>query len=384
MIEITRDNYEMYALDYIEGGLPMDIHIKFEVFLSNNKDIADELATLPDFCEEKEVEFDSKNSLDLKKGAMLSEEINSENCDYYFSAYHEGDLSHNEKQKVDDFLAMNPTLKIDFKQIGLLNFSADETIHYPFKKELKKAVPILWWKRTLRVAAVFILLLSIGIAFFNYPSEKRMYVERVGSGEQMLEQEREQESDVLRDLVVALKEQEDEQGQEAEQEGELTSKLLVVMQEREQQQQQEQEREGEGEGEQVNNMHVDLEKALINEEQLDLVYEATAKEGESESIMEDEFIADVEEIETKTLISDEQNNSDDDAVIASLPEKQQNLSPNTILKFKKPTFKKSDNEEEVLASNQEETLITIANPLKKKSKKGFSLGPLKVKRSGSN
>ena len=49
MIEITRDNYELFAVDYIEGNLPMDTLIQFEVFLSNNPDISEELKALPEF-----------------------------------------------------------------------------------------------------------------------------------------------------------------------------------------------------------------------------------------------------------------------------------------------------------------------------------------------
>jgi hypothetical protein len=355
MIEITRDNYEAYAIDYIEGNLAMDIHIKFEVFLSNNHDIAIELEGLPDFIDDQANHLDPKDLLKLKKGALLSADINAENCDFYFAAYHEGDLNAKENDSVREFIKANPTKEADFNQMRVLNIPADKSIHYPSKNELKKAIILPLWIRFARVAAVFLVLLSVAIAYFNKQSKTQVYVER-----EKVEQQR------------PSKQSEEEQ-----------LKLEGIEQELQVAEVNEQER---------SSKHSEEEEKVYKQSGIELSPLKDEKEREnelvnvSESVKTDQISATIDNEtlafeEPKTLAIPEESTEPQQLATSSSPDDVQSSKPNTIIKFKRPSFRKTDSEEELAAVSEEETLVRIANPLKNKNKRSFSLGPLSIKRN---
>ena len=52
-MEINRNNYEIFMLDYIEGNLPLDIREDLICFLNNNPDLKDDVhALLKQFVDE--------------------------------------------------------------------------------------------------------------------------------------------------------------------------------------------------------------------------------------------------------------------------------------------------------------------------------------------
>jgi len=342
MIEITRDNYELYVLDYIEGNLAMDIHIKFEVFLSQNKDIEEELSLLPDFTADVSKKLDQEDILALKKGPLQAEAINKDNCDYYFTAYHEGDLSTKEKSIVDDFIHLHPDLKDDFKQIGLLVFKADNEAFFPNKKELKKAVPLSPFILIGRIAAVLILLLSIGLAIF-FPSQK--------------------------EAVYAARKTEPQFPKEK------TSELQFTIREESAPE------VNEKENTRLKKEHEVLTPATIEKTNQQVASNHIAKVGEPELAIASKERTDLDEKTTKIMepvIEPEKEIRDVEPVYALENKEEQNASQ-TLFKIKKPSFRKKKEDADVYASN-DETLIKIANPLKGRTKKDFSFGPIKVKR----
>lgn len=355
MIEITRDNYEMYALDYIEGDLAMDIHVKFEVFLSNNPDIATELEGLPDFIDDQANHLDPKDLLKLKKGALLSADINDENCDYYFAAYHEGDLNAKEKESVQKFLKANPTKEADFNQMRVLHIPADKSIHYPSKNELKKAIILPLWIRFARIAAIFLVLLSIAIAYFNQQSKTQEYVEREKVEQQRPSMQSEEEQLKLKGIEQEL--------QVAE----------VNEQKRSSKTSEEEEKVDKQSGLEFSPLKDENE----NKNELANVAESVNTDQVSATI-DNETLA-IEE--PNTIAIPEESSEPEQIASTSSPDDVQSNKPNTIIKFKRPSFRKTDSEEELAAVSEEETLVRIANPLKNKNKRSFSLGPLSIKRN---
>lgn len=95
---ISRNNYEAFFLDYIEGNLRADLHEELHVFLQANPDLASELDEMKSFSEvndfsylDDEVVFIGKES--LKKGESSKEE---DLLDELLAKELEGDLTKEE------------------------------------------------------------------------------------------------------------------------------------------------------------------------------------------------------------------------------------------------------------------------------------------------
>ena len=345
MIEISRDNYELYVLDYIEGNLPMDIHIKFEVFLSQNKDIEEELSELPDFTPDVSERLEQEDILSLKKGELQAASITKENCDYFFTAYHEGDLNEAEKNRVDEFIRLNPDVKDDFTQVGLLVFARDSEVIFPFKKELKKAVPLSPFILLGRIAAILILIVSIALTIFLPSQKDPVYTARKVNLQFPTEKPTQLLFTANEDLDI---EPETNEKKNTTKKRDVSSKKSPILIE--------------------NDARLSIENNSIE------VDDAALAQLESEDLVsEEENIA----------IAEEEIIPEDAAVVSAQSKTEEILADEnaseTILKFKKPSFKRNKEDDNVYAAS-DETLIKIANPLKGKLKDGFSFGPIKVKR----
>jgi hypothetical protein len=345
MIEISRDNYELYVLDYIEGNLPMDIHIKFEVFLSQNKDIEEELSALPDFTPDVSERLEQEDILSLKKGELQAASITKENCDFFFTAYHEGDLSEAEKIRVYEFIQSNPDVKDDFTQVGLLVFAHDSEVIFPFKKELKKAVPLSPFILLGRIAAIFILVVSIALAIFLPREKDPIYTARKVNLQFPAEKPTQLLFTAIEDVAI---EPQTIEKKNTTKEKDVSNKRSPILIENDPQ-------------------------LIVENNSIEVGDEALAQSGNENLVSEE-----------NTIVIAEEEIIPEDAPVVSIPAKAEEIladenASETILKFKKPSFKKDKEDDNVYAAS-DETLIKIANPLKGKMKNGFSFGPIKVKR----
>jgi len=153
-MKITRSNYEEWFLDFLDGNLEPSRLDEFQAFLKENPDLATELEMADSVMLEANMEigFDSKHEL---KKAIESHDIDFEE---QVVAYHEGDLSFNERAKFEAVLSGNTDKAEKAKQFGKLKLIADKSIIYPAKKQLKKSVVILpLWMKVASVAALLIL-----------------------------------------------------------------------------------------------------------------------------------------------------------------------------------------------------------------------------------
>lgn len=108
---ISRDNYEVYFLDYIEGKLRAEMHEELQLFLQHNPDLAAELEEIQLFQEQnnfsigkEELSFDDKNS--LKKTESTAQE---DLIDELLAKELEGDLAKDERVLLDK-LALGSSL----------------------------------------------------------------------------------------------------------------------------------------------------------------------------------------------------------------------------------------------------------------------------------
>ena len=171
-------NYEVYALDFIEGKLSGDDLLVFELFLEKNPEIRDEIAIISaeQFDLENDIEFIDKSY--LKKEAMLSDEINSDNYQSYFIAYLEGDLSEKTKLAIIKYIGQFPEKKKEFELISNLRFVPDHSLRFLNKRQVKKTTPLTFLYQGLRIAASVIIILGMAWFFYQLNTRKVQYSKR--------------------------------------------------------------------------------------------------------------------------------------------------------------------------------------------------------------
>lgn len=157
-MKITRDNYEIYFLDYLEGNLDDALVDNFIEFLQENPDLKEELQLV--------------NSLNLEPGSALfkgKEKLYKEKYDLkeVFEktavAYIEGDLKSKEKIEFETYLSVHPEKQQELGLFEKTKLQPDNSIVFFNKNRLyhsSKGRTILLWAT--RVAAVVV------VAFLVY------------------------------------------------------------------------------------------------------------------------------------------------------------------------------------------------------------------------
>lgn len=160
---ITRDNYEIYFLDFLEGNLESNQVDEFLEFLEQNPDLKEELNGLEDFrIQQEEISFAGKEKL------YRTAEDNSEKIETKMIACLEGDLDADEKQTFEAFILGNPELKRDYELYKKARLEPDLSVQFPAKEKLyKKSRPIIVMTWVARVAAVVALVWGVETFFHN-------------------------------------------------------------------------------------------------------------------------------------------------------------------------------------------------------------------------
>lgn len=152
-MRITRSNYESWFLDFLEGNLDPSLTEELQSFIKQNPDLAKELemwdpiALLPG----KSVQFEVKEEL---KKQLIDQDAEFNELAV---AYYEGDLSITERIDFEAGLSVNPGRAAESEKFGKLKLTADKSIVYLHKEQLKRRVTILpIWIKIAAVAAIFL------------------------------------------------------------------------------------------------------------------------------------------------------------------------------------------------------------------------------------
>ncbi len=151
-MQIDRDNYEVYFIDYLDGNLNPEQMKTFVEFLQNNPDLERELTGIDTVVLQKEsYTFQRKETLyrDKFDEASAFEET--------AVARMEGDLTDEEAAGFDHYLSARPSRLKDFNRYRQTRLIADENLLYPHKKRLYRQTAgrtILLWSS--RLAAVLL------------------------------------------------------------------------------------------------------------------------------------------------------------------------------------------------------------------------------------
>lgn len=135
-MNITRENYEIYVIDYLEGTMSFEMEEAFMDFLSENPDIREEIEGLSSFSDEElpieEISLDKKG---LHR-TINDQKINLNNYEEFVIAKNEGDLTIESLKDLKNFIAEHPELEKDIKALELTFLKPDTSIVYPDKSLL--------------------------------------------------------------------------------------------------------------------------------------------------------------------------------------------------------------------------------------------------------
>ena len=162
-MKINRDNYEIWFLDYLEGGLNEKGKEEVRLFLKNNPDLASELdAFMPTLSKDTTISYPDKGRL---KKALYEDPACFENTAI---AAMEGDLSNEERILFEKWLAKNSAQQELANRLKSCKLQPDLRISFPGRDKLKKKKVVLnYWIQTASVAAILLLAL-----IFFYPGKK--------------------------------------------------------------------------------------------------------------------------------------------------------------------------------------------------------------------
>ena len=158
-MEINKNNYEAYFVDYLEGNLDSRFVDDFIEFLQQNPNLKEELTLF------ELIKINSENVLFNKKENLIREKLDSEKeFDKLSIADLEGDVSVADKSELEDYITKHPRKKRDVALMNKTKLLTDETILFNKKKKLYRYSAgrnfLIW---TGRIAAVLI----IAFAFYT-------------------------------------------------------------------------------------------------------------------------------------------------------------------------------------------------------------------------
>ncbi len=166
-MDINRNNYEQYCLDYIEGKLSASDRDSFQLFLCENPQIMDELNEMKSaLLQPDPILFSDKEY--LKKGMEIKLPVNRYNFDDFCIAYVENNLSEIQKNELQKFIVANPEKAQDFELFNKVRFYPVKGITYQYKRQLKKhTVATISLTRFLTAAASTAAILVLAMLLFR-------------------------------------------------------------------------------------------------------------------------------------------------------------------------------------------------------------------------
>jgi len=169
-MEINKENYGRFVIDYYDGHLSQEDVRRLMLFLDENKDCKKEFDDFEEVGLEKTpVNFPEKDRL-KKVNIYAVGELNEENYEAYFVMDHDKELSRLEQKSVLSFLQKNVHLQAEYDLFSRLQLQPDAMLLYGDKSGLKRhAVIPLFRNFAVAVAAVLLLLVAVR---FLMPTQK--------------------------------------------------------------------------------------------------------------------------------------------------------------------------------------------------------------------
>ena len=168
-MEINRNNYEIFFMDYLDGNLSGNEIDQFLDFIKQNPDLKKELQGI------EELKMPVENIGFSNKGSLYKSEKQKPVTENFTAvAYMEGDLSDLETKLFLQHLEFHPEQGKELELLLKTRMQADESIVFPEKTRLYKKTAgqrFIYWGT--RVAAILVLVLSFW-AVFNLGNKKEI------------------------------------------------------------------------------------------------------------------------------------------------------------------------------------------------------------------
>ena len=163
-MKITRENYEIWFLDFMEGRLNRQETEEVRTFMSQHPDLAEEMENIvPPLFSDSEILFPGKEK--LKKDPFEDPEILEDSI----IARMEGDLNETEKKSLDAWLNHHPEKRQLVNLYENTRLKPDLDLVFPDREKLKKKSTLrVVWIRVASVAAILLML------FYLFQPEKRI------------------------------------------------------------------------------------------------------------------------------------------------------------------------------------------------------------------
>lgn len=159
-MNINRNNYELFFIDFFDGNLTDAQKHELDLFLAENSDLKEEFDSFEIISVDSDAAaFSQKHELKKKEIVEVSG-INEENYEQYFVAFYEDDLNDEEKKLLISFIDSNPRLRKEFDLHGSLIIEPNN-VTFVNKDLLKKKITIAYYWYA--AAAVALILLTISI-----------------------------------------------------------------------------------------------------------------------------------------------------------------------------------------------------------------------------
>jgi hypothetical protein len=167
-MNINRDNYEIWAVDYLDGNLSTSDAALFMAFLAENTDLADELDALRDNIIAIDNELIVPDFSFFKKG--LSEaDINEQSFEEFCIAYHEGDLTIDKQKELLRFIANNTYRKQVFEAYAKLKIVPNKSLTFKGKSLYKQHKSAFHWSgsKIVKIASLIAASVALVIVLYN-------------------------------------------------------------------------------------------------------------------------------------------------------------------------------------------------------------------------
>lgn len=167
-MKITRDNYEAFFLDYLDGSLEEKDMDQFLDFLEQHADLKEELRSLETIhLPETSVSMPQKQNL------YRTREEEKAAVDNKLVAYLENDLDDDDRKKFEAYLAVRPELQKELTVLMHTRLKPDLAVQFANKKKLyRKPASVLFITWSARAAAVIVLAWGISLFFRSQQSAK--------------------------------------------------------------------------------------------------------------------------------------------------------------------------------------------------------------------
>ncbi|MFN8207336.1 MAG: hypothetical protein U0T82_08005 [Bacteroidales bacterium] len=176
---ITRQNYEVVFMDYLDGKLGDEEIHALMAFLDQHPDLKQELNEFSQLELVPEiVPFRGKEL--LKKDITEKGPVKSENFAEFSIAYYEGSLNERLRNELQEFVFLHPEFEKDFMLFSRVYVKPDLSVQFPWKNRLRKGRVLILSPRLIQTLALAASLALLAGIYFLFPGREIRPVNTAG------------------------------------------------------------------------------------------------------------------------------------------------------------------------------------------------------------